>query len=78
MSTTSTRPIRTVVLDRPSAITHTSDVDQRMIDVPFTQVGTALTLQVPSDPGLVPPGWYRLWLVDDTGAVSQARWTQVG
>ena len=49
VSTTSTRSIRSVVLDHPSAITHTSDVDQRMIDVPFTQLGPYAPLQVGHD-----------------------------
>jgi hypothetical protein len=48
-----------------------------MIDVPFTQVGGTLQLRIPADPGLVLPGWYRLWVVDSAGSVSNAVWTHV-
>ena len=72
------RPIRSVVLDHPNAITHTTDVDQRMINVPFTRTGNTLHLQVPGDAGLILPGWYRIWLVDSGGAVSKAAWTHIG
>ena len=72
------RKIKSVVLDHPNAITHTTDVDQRMIDVPFTKEGNALHLQIPGESGLILPGWYRIWLVDTAGAVSKAVWTHIG
>ena len=72
------RPIRSVVLDHPNAITHTTDVDQRMIDVPFTKEGNALHLQIPGESGLILPGWYRIWVVASGGVVSKAAWTHIG
>ena len=50
------RNIRSVILDHPNAITHTTDVDQRMINVPFTRTGNTLDLQIPGDSGLILPG----------------------
>jgi hypothetical protein len=70
--------IKQIVLDHPNAITHTTDVDQRMINVPYTRDGTAVTLQIPGDEGLVLPGWYRIWVVDGRGGVSKAVWTHIG
>jgi len=74
---TAARTIKRVVLDHPNVITHTADVDQRMIDVPFTRTGDRLELRIPSIDGIVLPGWHRIWVVDRAGAVSRAVWTHV-
>jgi hypothetical protein len=65
-------------LVRPSAVTHTLDVDQRSValDIMPASAG-ALDLSVPKSKGLVPSGWYMLFLVDTKGVPSVARWVQV-
>jgi hypothetical protein len=64
-------------LMRPSAVTHATDVDQRSVALDMTPVPGGLNLSVPERRGLVPSGWYMLFLVDDRGVPSVARWVQV-
>jgi len=66
-------------LVRPSAVTHVLDVDQRSVALDITPVtgGNALDLSIPKTKGLVPSGWYMLFLLDDKGVPSVARWVQV-
>ena len=70
--------IATARLVRPSAVTHALDVDQRSVALDITPAGgDTLGLSVPKTKGLVPSGWYMLFLVDDKGVPSVARWVQV-
>jgi hypothetical protein len=69
--------IATARLIRPSAVTHTTDVDQRSVALGVTRSGGGLDLAVPQGAGLVPSGWYMLFLVDDRGVPSVARWIRV-
>ncbi|MFD5080752.1 galactose oxidase-like domain-containing protein [Streptomyces sp. NPDC058371] len=64
-------------LMRPSAVTHTTDVEQRSIELGLVKEGNSVTVEVPRDPGLVPPGWYMLFVTDKDGTSSEAKWIQV-
>ncbi|MDN3024916.1 kelch motif-containing protein [Streptomyces sp. S.PB5] len=64
-------------LMRPSAVTHTTDVEQRSIELGITKNARAVTFDVPKDPSLVPPGWYMLFATDADGTPSEAKWIQV-
>ncbi|MDN3294444.1 kelch motif-containing protein [Streptomyces ficellus] len=64
-------------LVRPSAVTHTTDVEQRSIALGLTKGKGAVTVQAPLDKTLVPPGWYMLFVVDGKGRPSVAKWIQV-
>ncbi|MFF4508707.1 galactose oxidase-like domain-containing protein [Streptomyces sp. NPDC001401] len=64
-------------LMRPSAVTHTTDVEQRSIELGLTKDAHSVTVDVPDDPALVPPGWYMLFVTDATGTPSEAKWIQV-
>ncbi|MFF9146698.1 galactose oxidase-like domain-containing protein [Streptomyces sp. NPDC014861] len=66
-------------LMRPSAVTHTTDVEQRSVALELTKGGDGLTVTVdaPDDTTLVPPGWYMLFVTDDAGIPSEATWIQV-
>ncbi|MBQ1092465.1 kelch motif-containing protein [Streptomyces sp. B93] len=64
-------------LMRPSAVTHTTDVEQRSIDLPMTKNGKSVTFEVPKDRTLVPPGWYMLFVTDEEGTPSEAKWLHV-
>src|SRR5690606_16045639 len=57
-------------LMRPSAVTHTTDVEQRSIALEVTKGKDTVTFEVPDDPTLVPPGWYMIFAVDGDGAFS--------
>ncbi|MEU5365495.1 kelch motif-containing protein [Streptomyces sp. NPDC005925] len=64
-------------LMRPSAVTHTTDVEQRSIALGVTKQGDAVTFEVPRDRALVPPGWYMLFVTDADGTPSEAKWVHV-
>ncbi|MFB7545908.1 kelch motif-containing protein [Streptomyces zaomyceticus] len=66
-------------LMRPSAVTHTTDVEQRSVELGLTKGrdGMTLTVDVPRDRTLVPPGWYMLFVTDADGIPSEAKWIQV-
>ncbi|MGV9243065.1 galactose oxidase-like domain-containing protein [Streptomyces sp. NPDC003710] len=68
------RPIAKAELIRPAAVTHSSDPNQRFVDLPLTVDGENVDLNVTSNPNLAPPGWYMLFAVDANGVPSVARW----
>jgi hypothetical protein len=70
--------IATAALMRPGATTHSSDLEQRLIDVPSTVTGPdTLRLQMPASANLAPPGWYLLFVVDQAGVPSPAAWVHL-
>lgn len=72
-------PIASAVLIRPSAVTHSSDSDQRSIDLAVSSVtSNGATLTVPANHNLTPPGWYMLFTRNASGTPSVARWVKVG
>jgi hypothetical protein len=64
-------------LMRPSAVTHTTDVEQRSIELGLRKTADSVTVDVPRDPALVPPGWYMLFVTDGQGTPSEAKWIRV-
>ncbi|ARZ70196.1 Galactose oxidase [Streptomyces albireticuli] len=74
------RPIVKAELIRPAAVTHSSDPNQRFVDLPMTvgADGTTIDLNVTSNPNLAPPGWYMLYAVDAAGVPSVATWVRLG
>ncbi|MFE2233728.1 galactose oxidase-like domain-containing protein [Streptomyces sp. NPDC059442] len=70
--------IATARLMRPSAVTHTTDVEQRSVELGLTKGAGTVTVDVPKDRTLVPPGWYMLFVTDGDGTPSEAKWVQVG
>ncbi|MFI6865971.1 galactose oxidase-like domain-containing protein [Nocardia sp. NPDC050406] len=77
IATTDT-PVREANLLRPSACTHSSDNEQRLIDVEFTSAPpNSLTLTMPANPALAPPGWYLLFVVDGNGIPSTGQWLRL-
>jgi hypothetical protein len=68
-----------ISLVRPSATTHASNSEQRLIDVPFTVTGAdSVELQLPASPNLAPPGWYMVFAVNAAGVPSIGRWLRLG
>ena len=76
-SFTSDRDLKWVQLIRPGSATHSNDPDQRLVDLPFTQNGTAVSATLDANPNLTPPGWYMLFGVDTAGTPSVATWVHV-
>lgn len=64
-------------LMRPGSVTHVTDVEQRSIQLDVRKGDGEVTVTVPEDPTLVPPGWYMLFLADGEGVPSEAKWVHV-
>ncbi|MFE2627644.1 galactose oxidase-like domain-containing protein [Streptomyces sp. NPDC059374] len=71
------RPIAKAELIRPAAVTHSSDPNQRFVDLPLSVDGNNVDLNVTSNPDLAPPGWYMLFAVDANGVPSVAKWVRL-
>ncbi|WP_207957473.1 galactose oxidase-like domain-containing protein [Streptomyces sp. YIM 98790] len=71
-------PIVRAELIRPAAVTHSSDPNQRFVDLPLTVDGDTVGLNVTSNPNLAPPGWYMLFAVNADGVPSVAEWVHLG
>ncbi|WP_411148221.1 galactose oxidase-like domain-containing protein [Streptomyces sp. A30] len=71
------RPIAKAELIRPAAVTHSSDPNQRFVDLPLSVDGNNIDLNVTSNPNIAPPGWYMLFAVDANGVPSVAKWVHL-
>ena len=70
--------IKTASLIKLTSITHSSDPNQRSIDVPVTPVNWGrVKLSIPASGGIIPPGMYMLTLVDWQGIPSESRIVQI-
>jgi hypothetical protein len=67
-STTITR----VTLVKVGAVTHSVNMDQRFVELGFSQSSTTSFVKAPDDPLVAPPGYYLLFLINDKGAPSIA------
>jgi Galactose oxidase-like, Early set domain len=65
-------------LIRPAAVTHSSDPNQRYVELPMTVDGNTIGLNMTSNPNIAPPGWYMLFVVNAAGVPSVASWVRVG
>ncbi len=64
-------------LMHPSAVTHVTDVQQRSIALNLTRRAGAVALTIPRGAGLVPAGWYMVFVDSRAGVPSVARWVHV-
>jgi hypothetical protein len=71
-------PVTRAALIRPAAVTHSSDPNQRYVELPMTVTGNSVGLNLTSNPNLAPPGWYMLFVVGANGVPSVAEWVRVG
>ncbi|MDG4856677.1 kelch motif-containing protein [Streptomyces sp. T-3] len=69
--------IKRMRLIRPGSFTHVTNVEQRSIALDFTKAADGVTITLPKNPALVPPGWYMLMALDDRGVPSEAVWLHV-
>lgn len=80
VETPNAQDIRWVQLVKPLAVTHSCDTEQRLVDLPVVRGSRRqcrLDVRVPREPGLLPPGWYMLFLTDNDGVPSHAHWVRV-
>jgi hypothetical protein len=73
-----TGQIQYVNLVAPMSVTHQADPNMRLVDVPFTNnADGSLTITIPTNSNILPPGPYMLSVVDTNGIPSVARWISV-
>ena len=70
--------ISSVVLIRNGSVTHAFNMDQRMVGLSFTAGSGVLTASVPSNTNILPPGYYMLFLVNNSGVPSVAKFVHIG
>lgn len=75
LAVTTSSPVASFVLMRLSSITHTVNNDQRRVplQIASTSGTTTYTLAVPSDSGVVLPGYYMLFALDAAGVPSVSK-----
>jgi len=64
-------------LMHPSAVTHVTDVQQRSVALTIKRQPGAVALTIPEGQGLVPTGWYMLFVDNGRGVPSVARWVKI-
>ena len=65
--------IRRVTLVKTGSATHSVNMDQRFIELAFTQSSTTSFVQAPESADDAPPGYYLLFVIDDVGVPSVAK-----
>ena len=70
--------IKSVVLIRAGAVTHSFDMEQRLVGLNFTTAAGVLTVKAPANGNLAPPGYYLLFIVNDKGVPSVGKFVHVG
>lgn len=78
MSVVGQKPIQRVHLVRTGSVTHSSNFDQRFLNVPFTQTGASVTLNVDETNNVLPPGHYMVFAIDSDGVPSIAKIVRIG
>lgn len=63
----------------PSQVTHSLDMNQRVVPLKVTNVISegGLNVVAPAGAGIAPPGWYMLFVIDADGTPSIARWVRL-
>ena len=65
------------VLVAPSATTHANDMHQRVIKLKTEARTNGLSATVPTSAGMVPPGYYMLFVLDSKGIPSTAKFVRI-
>lgn len=66
-----------VSLLSPMSVTHQTDTNMRLVDVPATGTGGTVQVTIPTNRNIVPPGPYMLVVQDTAGVPSIAKWVNV-
>jgi len=75
---TQTAAISSVVFMRPGSTTHGVNMDQRAVGLTIvSRAGNTLTLEAPTLNTVAPPGFYMLFLLNDQGIPSVAKFVHV-
>jgi len=77
VGTSDAADIRSVVLVRPGASTHSIDMDQRLVELAHTAGAGELTVTSPPNGNIAPPGYYMLFILNSSGVPPVARFVQL-
>ncbi|MFE2109236.1 galactose oxidase-like domain-containing protein [Kitasatospora sp. NPDC059463] len=78
VTTTTPGLVSKAVLLAPTTSTHSINTSQRHLDLRLSsRAGNRLEFQAPPDAKAAPPGWYMLFLLNDQGVPSVAKWIQL-
>ena len=66
-----------VTLIKTGSVTHSVNLEQRFLELPFTKSSTSLTAQLPARASDTPPGWYHLFVLNAAGVPSRSRILQI-
>jgi hypothetical protein len=66
--------VQSASLLAPMSVTHQTDTNARLVDLPIAGTGDTRQATAPSNPALLPPGPYMLTVLDGNGVPSEARW----
>lgn len=69
--------ISKAVLIAPGATTHGNNMHQRYVPLAITPVTGGVTATAPPSANVAPPGYYMLFVLNDLGAPSVAKWVRV-
>jgi len=62
--------ISRVTLVKTGSVTHSVNMDQRFIELAFSSSGNMLQVDLPISGGIMPPGYYQMFVVNDEGVPS--------
>jgi len=65
-----TANIRRVTMVKTGSVTHSVNMDQRFIELPFTASSGTLFVQMPGSVAETPPGYYLVFVINDQGVPS--------
>jgi hypothetical protein len=69
--------ITRVTLIKSGSVTHSLDMDQRFLELPFTVIGGELEATLPANIYETPPGYYLLFVINSQGVPSEAAMMRV-
>ena len=70
--------IASACLIRPGATTHSTDGEQRLVDLAHQVSGPdKVTFELPAATTIAPPGWYMLFVLNTSGVPSEASWVHL-
>ncbi len=72
VGTPQSRSISRVVLIKAGSVTHSFDMDQRFLELPFSAFPGTLKVDFPAQGYQTPPGFYLLFVIDKKGVPSKA------
>jgi hypothetical protein len=78
LSVATSGPVKRAVLMAPAATTHGFDSNQRHVELRVTPRAGGVDAVAPPNANVAPPGYYMLFVLDEAGVPSVAKWVKVG